>query len=47
VDLYFLDTDFLLEGPILAGLGPDSRKSMGVADEVFGEVRACHPTRTS
>jgi hypothetical protein len=43
VDQYFWDTDFLLEGPILAGLGPDGRKSMGVADEVFGIAQGLPP----
>ncbi len=36
VDVYIWDTDFLIEAPTLAGLGPDARKAMDVADEVFG-----------
>jgi hypothetical protein len=43
VDQYFWDTDFLLEGPILAGLGPEGRQSMGVADEVFGIAQGLPP----
>jgi hypothetical protein len=43
VDQYFWDTDFLLEGPIIAGLGPDGRQSMGVADEVFGIAQGLPP----
>jgi hypothetical protein len=43
VDQYFWDTDFLLEGPILAGLGPDGRQSMGVADDVFGIAQGLPP----
>jgi hypothetical protein len=42
-DGYFWDTDFLLEGPTLAGLGPDGRKSMDVADEVFGISQGLPP----
>ncbi len=36
VDLYFWDTDFLLERPILTGLGLEGRKSTVVFDEAFG-----------
>jgi hypothetical protein len=43
VDQYFWDTDFLLEGPTLAGLGPEGRKSMGVADETFGIAQGLPP----
>ena len=43
VDRYFWDTDVLLEGPILAGLGPDGRQSTGVADEVFGIAQGLPP----
>jgi hypothetical protein len=43
LDLYFWDTDFLLEGPTLAGLGPDTRKAMDVADEVFGISQGLPP----
>ena len=43
VDRYFWDTDFLLEGPTLAGLGPEGRQSMGVADEVFGIAQGLPP----
>jgi len=43
VDRYFWDTDFLLEGPTLTGLGPEGRKSMGVADEVFGIAQGLPP----
>jgi len=43
VDGYFWDTDFLLEDPTLAGLGPDGRKTMGVSDEVFGIAQGLPP----
>ena len=43
VDQYFWDTDFLLDGPTLAGLGPEDRQGMGVADEVFGIARGLPP----
>ncbi len=43
VDLYFWDTDFLLEGHTLAGLGPDGRMSVDVADEVFGISQGLPP----
>jgi len=43
VDQYFWDTDFLLDGPTLAGLGPAGRQSMGVGDEVFGIAQGLPP----
>jgi hypothetical protein len=43
VDEYFWDTDFLLDGPILAGLGPEGRQNMGVTDEVFGIAQGLPP----
>ncbi len=43
MDLYFWDTDFLLEGPILAGLGPEGRQSADVSDEVFGIAQGLPP----
>jgi len=43
VDQYFWDTDFLLDGPTLAGLSPEGRQSMGVADEVFGIAQGLPP----
>jgi hypothetical protein len=43
LDLYFWETDFLLGGPILAGLGPDGRKSIDVSDEAFGISQGLPP----
>jgi hypothetical protein len=43
VDLYFWDTDFLLDSTSLAGLGPEGRESMGVSDEVFGIAHRLSP----
>ncbi len=43
VDGYFWDTDFLLEGPIVAGLGPEGRQSADVSDEVFGIAQGLRP----
>jgi len=43
IDLFFWDTDFLLEGSTLTGLGPEGRKSMAVADEVFGIAQGLPP----
>jgi hypothetical protein len=43
VDRYFWDTDFLLASPTLAGLGPEGRKTMDVADEVFGIAQGLPP----
>ena len=43
VDLYFWDTDFLLDPTSLAALGPDGRESMGVSDEVFGIAHRLSP----
>ncbi len=43
MDLYFWNTDFLLEGPTLAGLGPDARKFMDVSDEAFGISQGLPP----
>jgi len=43
MDQYFWDTDFLLDGPTLASLSPEGRKTMGVADEVFGIAQGLPP----
>jgi hypothetical protein len=43
VDQYFWDTDFLLDGSTLASLSPEGRKTMDVADEVFGIAQGLPP----
>ena len=43
VDLYFWDTDFLVDPTTLAGLGPEGRESMDISDEVFGIAQGLPP----
>ncbi len=43
VDLYFWDTDFLVDHATLAGLGPEGRESMDISNEVFGIAHGLPP----
>ena len=45
VDIYFYDTDFLMEGETLMALGLERRKELGLNDEAFGisQDLAPHP----
>ncbi len=43
VDVYFWDTDFLLDHITLAGLGPEGRENLDISDEVFGIAQGLPP----
>jgi hypothetical protein len=43
VDLYFWDTDFLMDPATLAALGPEGRESLDISDEVFGIAHRLSP----
>ncbi len=43
IDIYSYDTDFLMDGDTLLGLGLESRKEMGLNEETFGISQGLAP----
>ncbi len=43
IDIYFYDTDFLIDADIMMNLGFEKRKEMGIHDETFGISQGLAP----
>jgi hypothetical protein len=43
IDIYFYDTDFLLNADTVVNLGVDNRKALGLNDETFGISQGLSP----
>src|SRR5262249_23091734 len=43
VDMYFWDTDFLMDAELFARLSPDEKASLGLSPSVFGVVQGLTP----